>query len=236
MRKDSRVWAAALAALIGTLVSGCGGSGEPDISASELMREYTKSTDVKNDVFPGGGTSEDRIANIAAHVSADQLPSALLAAGACEAATEKCPRPGAAERAVRDFAGKSGEAFERSVLVKREDGSLELLRLYVARKADKTAALVDSDGRTYTGGLDDFREHNELLSADDVMLAPRGITAVPGEGDIVTVSGHTSTDWTPWRIGGLATVLAVGGVVVARMLVLQRRQAPAPYPDPDPAA
>ncbi len=69
------------------------------------------------------------------------------------------------------------------MLVKHPDGSLELLTLFVAN-----GKLIDATGRTYAG-LDDFRANNDLLSSDDVILAPRNITAVPGEGEIVTVWG-----------------------------------------------
>ncbi|AXK34191.1 hypothetical protein DVA86_17565 [Streptomyces armeniacus] len=44
----------------------------------------------------------------------------------------------------------------------------------------------------------------------------------------------TGGRWTPWRVGGIAAVLVVGGLVVARMLVLQRRRSPAPDPAPGP--
>ncbi|MPZ81217.1 MAG: hypothetical protein GEV28_12795 [Actinophytocola sp.] len=110
--------------------------------------------------------------------------------------------------------------------MKHEDGSLELITLYVAHRADKSAELIDATGATYAGGLDDFRENNDLLGSDDLILAPREITAVPGEGAIVTVSGHTAATWYWWLIGVVAVVLVLGtGLVAVRRV--RSRAAPA---------
>jgi hypothetical protein len=202
-------------ALIAVLVSACG-SAAPETSASELFGEYVKSTDVRNDVFTGSGTSEDRLANIAAHYDPEQLKNALFSSRPCDPGSD-CAATGAAGRAVRDFAGADGKVFERRILAKRENGSLELITLYVARKPDGTAALVDPNGESYTGGLDDFRENNDLLGPDDVILTPRDITSVSGEGKLVTVYGHTAASRLPWFAGGAAVVLLFGtGLVLLR--------------------
>ncbi|MDG9705741.1 hypothetical protein [Streptomyces sp. DH37] len=202
-------------ALIAVLVSACG-SAAPETSTSELFGEYVKSTDVRNDVFTGSETSEDRLANIAAHYNPEQLKNALFSSHPCDPGSA-CAPTGAAGRAVRDFAGADGKVFERRILAKRENGSLELITLYVARKPDGAAALVDSNGESYTGGLEDFRENNDLLGPDDVILTPRDITSVSGEGKLVTVYGHTAANWVPWLAGGAAVALLLGtGLVLLR--------------------
>ena len=135
-----------------------------------------------------------------------------------------CSPDASVREAARDFAGSSNELFQRSVLVKREDGSLELVTLYVARASDKKTALIDSDGTAYTGGLEDFRQNNDLFSAQDVILAPEGIDSVPGEGKVVAVSAHTPLNWTPWAIGGAAVaLLSAAGVIASRRFAPQRR-------------
>ncbi|MFJ8333328.1 hypothetical protein [Streptomyces sp. NPDC094437] len=218
MRARSGMCAAVVAVTV-VMASGCGASA-PKTSASELFQEYTRSTDVKNDMFASGSaTSADRVANFASRGSPDQVQTALLSAYRCDTDAD-CSPSGKVDHAVRDFAGKGGTLFARSILVKHDNGSLELITLYVARRSDKATALIDSHGRSYTGGLDDFRRHNDLLGADDVILTPLRITSVPGEGRIVAVSGHTATDWRPWLIG--AGVLGAL-LVVARRLVLRRR-------------
>ncbi|MFI5553247.1 hypothetical protein [Streptomyces sp. NPDC051738] len=214
---------AAITALLVLLLASCG-SPEPETSPEKLFREYTRSTDVKNDMFPSDvGSSEDRIANFASKGTAEELLGTLLSATPCDLESDAgtdydyesntgCPPNGSVRAAAQDFAGSEGELFRRSVLVQREDGSLELITLYVAQKPDKSesAVLIDSNGETYTGGLEDFRENNDLLSTDDVILTPRALTSVPGEGGIVTVFGHAPPSWRLWFIGGVVTVLVLG--------------------------
>ncbi|MET9831304.1 hypothetical protein ABZ078_18825 [Streptomyces sp. NPDC006385] len=214
---------AAVAALLVVLLASCG-SSEPETTPGKLFQEYTRSTDVKNDRFPtDSGSSEDRLATFAAYYTPEQLEATLLAATPCEAGAGAdtytganddvntgCPPNASVSAAARDFAGSKGELFRRSVLVKREDTSLELITLYVARAKDRTAALIDSEGATYTGGLEDFRENNDLLGQDDVILTLRDITSVPGEGEIVAVYGHTAPTWPLWLGGGVGTVLVIG--------------------------
>ncbi|MBG0853559.1 hypothetical protein I2W78_17325 [Streptomyces spinoverrucosus] len=228
MTRAQSVVRAALAALSGVaLLSACGES-EPGISGPELFREYTRSTDVENDKFPTDDeySSEDRLANFAARYTPEQLQYALLAATPCDdAATEPPCAPDADVRdAAEDFAGASGKLYQRSVVVKHEDGSLELVTLYVAQSGGKETALIDSDGAVYTGGLDDFRRNNEIFRSDDTILTPEGIDAVPGEGEVVAVSGHTPPNWVPWIVGGAAVVvLPVAGVAAGRWLAPRRR-------------
>ncbi|NGO10069.1 hypothetical protein G5C60_21360 [Streptomyces sp. HC44] len=230
---------AALAVLITVLLASCGSSA-PKTSAAKLFQEYTKSTEVKNDKFPSdGGSSADRLSNFAAYYTPEQLQYALLAATACVSDTDAdtdadtgsivdpeadCSPDASVREAARDFAGASGELFQRSVLVKHEDGSLELVTLYVARASDRSTALIDPGGAAYTGGLEDFRRHNDLFSPKDLILTPEGIDSVPGEGKVVAVSGHTPLNWTPWAIGGAAVVvLSAAGFIAARRFAPQRR-------------
>jgi hypothetical protein len=211
-----------VAALIALMVSACG-SSTPPTSAPDLFLEYAESTNVKNDKFDSGGTSEDRLANFAAYYTPEQLKSKVLSASPCDA-DAGCHLNGAVGKAAQDFAGPAATVFERSILVKHQNGSLELITLYVARKSDSTAELIDSTGKAYSGGLDDFRQNNDLLSSDDLILTPRNITSTPGEGKIVTVSGHTASNWQPWLIGGIVAVIVLGaGLVVTRRLVTRRR-------------
>jgi hypothetical protein len=213
---------AAITALLVLLLASCG-SPEPETPPGKLFTEYIRSTDVKNDRFPSDvGTGEDRMANFAAHYTAEQFQGVLLAATPCDkdaAETDYdyqsntgCPPNSSVSAAARDFAGSEGELFRRSVLVQHEDGALELITLYVAQPPDKSEspALIDSNGETYTGGLEDFRENNDLLGQQDVILTLRDITSVPGKGEIVTVFGHTPPNWRLWFIGGVVTVLALG--------------------------
>ncbi|MGP4008599.1 hypothetical protein [Streptomyces sp. 4N124] len=213
---------AAITALLVLLLASCG-SPEPETPPGKLFTEYFRSTDVKNDRFPSdGGTGEDRIANFAAHYTAEEFQGVLLGATPCSkdaAETDYdyqsntgCPPSSSVSAAARDFAGSKGELFRRSVLVQHEDGALELITLHVAQPPDKSKspALIDANGETYTGGLEDFRENNDLLGQEDVILTLRDITSVPGEGEIVTVFGHTPPDWRLWFIGGVVTVLVLG--------------------------
>lgn len=109
-----------------------------------LFGEYIRSTTVRNDRISSTGSSEDRIANFAAHYTPEHLQSTLLAAVPCVAgsgpggAVLSPPRCelGAVRPAVQAFAGPDAEIFGRSVLVKHSDGTLELIMLHVARGAD----------------------------------------------------------------------------------------------------
>jgi hypothetical protein len=213
-----------LAAVVATMVSGCG-SAEPSVSARELFGEYVRSTDVKNDRFPsGGGSSEDRMANFAAYYSVDQLQAMLLQTFECglsearnPAPSNRCELTGAVRKAAADVAGREVTPLGRSIVVKREDGSLELVTLYVVQASGDQARLIDPNGRAYTG-LEDFRANNDVFTDDDTILTLRDITSVPGEGEVVTVTGHTASTWQWWLLGGIAglAVLGAGLAVVVR--------------------
>ncbi|WP_158840672.1 hypothetical protein [Saccharothrix deserti] len=204
------------------LMAGCGSSAEP--TTTDLFREYLDATNVKGDPFQGA-TAGDRRANMASMGSVSQVQYRLFAADQCGddlmGSMEGCDLSVAVTKAAQGFAGLDGTVHQRNVLVKRGDtGRLEWMTLYVARKSDGSSALVDDDGGLYLEGLDDFRRNNDLLDADDWILAPRDITATPGEGELVAVSGHTGPRWELWVIGGAALlVVAVGG----RLLIRRRR-------------
>jgi hypothetical protein len=180
---------------------------------------------------------EDRLANFAAHYTADQLQTALLSAYPCARPGERvgldplmpvtgsrqCVAEEAVVKAAEDFAGRSANVYGRSIVVRHRDGSLELMWLYVVHKPDNTAALIDATGETYGPDLDDFRQHNDVLDASDLILAPRNITSVPGEGEIV-VSGRTTPTWQLWLLGGLgATIVLAAGFSITRRLIARRR-------------
>lgn len=188
MRAGSGVFVAVAVSIV-LMVSACGSSAPPT-PAPNLFGEYVRSTNVKNDKFPSSRTSEDRLANFAAFYTPEQLQFELLSAFPC-ATKADCDLNGAVSKAIQDFAGPDRAVFGRSILVKHQNGSLELITLYVVRKSDNTVALIDATGKTYIDGLDDFRQNNDLLSSDDLIHAPRDITSIPGEGEIVTVSGPT---------------------------------------------
>lgn len=201
------------AVLVGAalLLSGCGSDQPPD--DVDLFREYTHSTSVENDPFPGEGMSpEDRVANLASYGPPEAIESSLLAATEC---AEDCHPGGATRAAAKDF---GGELHQRFVLVKHDDGRLALVPLYVARKPDKSAVVVDDAGTTYRD-LDDFLANNDTFTSDDLLLVPEKVTAVPGEGKVRTVYGHTGASPLPWVLGGVGLL----AVLVAWRVVRRRR-------------
>jgi hypothetical protein len=234
MRNGTGVLAAVILSIALT-TSACGSPESPD-PAPNLFGDYARSTTVVNDRFAGtGGSSEDRMANFAAYYTPEQLQARLLSAFPCDTSAPDesgrggdffdthCDLTGTVLDGVRRVGGSDDKVAGRVVLVKREHGSLELLTLFVA-----AGRLVDANGKNYDG-LSDFREHNDLLSSDDVMLAPRNLTAVPGEGEVVTVYGHTRSTWHLWALGGIVVVLLGAALLVAlRRATTRSRRAPAP--------
>ncbi|WP_147339340.1 hypothetical protein [Actinomadura spongiicola] len=190
-----------------------------------MFAEYLRSTDVVGDEFESG-SSETRVAVFASIGSPEEVIGRLMAPRPCsksgcarpwkEGGTNK-PLPGL--DAAHAIAGSSGRVYERKILVKRDDKKLELISLYLVHKADGTKVLVDSNKEAHTGGLDGFRETNDVLASDDFMLVTRDITALTGRSEIVVVSGHTPPSRKPWLIGvGVALVAIIALVVITRRL------------------
>ncbi|RKS79205.1 hypothetical protein BZB76_0653 [Actinomadura pelletieri DSM 43383] len=194
-------------------------------TTSEMFAEYLRSTDVVGDEFESG-SAETRMAVFASIGSPEEVIGRLMAPRPCS--TTGCARPwkeGGANKplpgldAAHAIAGSNGRVYERKVLVKRDDDELELISLYLVHKADGTKVLVDSNKEAHAGGLDGFRETNDVLEYDDFMLVTREITALTGRSEIVVVSGHTPPSRKPWLIGSgiaLATVIAL--VMIIRRL------------------
>ncbi|TKG72186.1 hypothetical protein [Prauserella endophytica] len=222
MRTGPGFLAVAVAAI--ALVLPACGAAEPGPPPNVFL-EYARSGEVKNDRFPTDTSGEDRLANFAAHYTPEQLQTRLLSAFPC-AESEECRPNARVKQAWHDFAGQDGELFGRSVVARYEDGSLELVTLYVARKADGATLVIDSKGGTYSG-LEDFRDNNDLFGTGDWMLAPRDLTAVPGEGEIVTVTGQLPARWQPWVFGGSGAVVVLAGTAVALRRLRDRRADPA---------
>ncbi len=65
---------------------------------------------------------------------------------------------------------------------------------------------------------DDFLDNNDTFTSDDLLLVPENVTAVPGEGKIRTVYGHTGASPLPWVLGGVGLL-----VVLVAWRVLRRR-------------
>jgi hypothetical protein len=203
---------AAVLAGAALLLSGCGADKPPE--NVDLFHDYSHSTSVENDPYPGQGVSvADRIANLASYGPPEAIESSLLAATEC---ADDC-HPGGATRA----AAKDGKLYQRLVLVKHDDGSLALVPLYVAQKPDKAAVLVDDKGTTYRD-LNDFLDDNATFTSEDLLLVPEKVTAVPGEGKILTVYGHTPASPVPWIVGGAVLLVVIAGLVAWRV---RRRRA-----------
>ncbi len=196
-----------------------------------LFGEYLRSGDVVNDPFAVEGLSgEDRMANFAAHFTPQQLLGALFSAYPCESGDD-CRSHARLVGAIHDAVGADAELYHRSVLVKRGDGTLEVLTFYVGHGADGSRVLADTRGRTYSG-LDDFRTDNDLLGPDDFIYTPEDLTAVEGEGRLVTVSGRTPPSWPIWLLTGAGALVLV---TVVRWLVVRRvdRRVAEAFPQPE---
>jgi hypothetical protein len=216
-------------ALSATLAVSACGPPDPLPPTTVLFDEYLRSTSVKNDRFADTGTSEARMLYLRANYRLEDVDDVLLGTFACgdgeppnPLPSDKCDLNDDVRGAVRAFGGD--ELYGRSLLVKHERGSLELITLYVVRAPGKSEA-VDRTGRGYAD-LADFRAHNDLLTPDDVVLTSADLTGVPG-GPSVVVTGHTPPTWPWWLVGWSVALVSVLSAVV----VLLRRRAKARLDD-----
>ena len=225
-----RILAGLLIAAAALATSACGAEEGPD-PAPDLFREYVWSTDVDEDRLPSAGSADDRVAHIAAYYSIDDLRSLVFSTFKCDYGADdqtsgqlfdtRCETPDRVRSAVANVDdGSENDISARVLVVKHEDGSLELLTLYLA-----SGKVFDTSGEPYEG-LDDFRENNGLLDAGDLVLAPRDLTALSGGGELVVVYGHTPTyGWVWWSLGGVVIVVGLFVVFVVRA---RRRAQPLP--------
>ncbi|SFB42806.1 hypothetical protein SAMN05216266_11123 [Amycolatopsis marina] len=196
------------------------GEAQPTAERDDLLQEYFRSGDVKGDFVTGSG--EDRLANLASMGPPQDFVASLFSAHACDKPilvfgfTTECQVPAAA-RANAD------ELLQRFVLVKHEDGTLELLRLTLSRDPGGSPLLYDAQGGTYPDGLQDFRENNDLLDSADQVLTPEPITVTDGRFRLVVVTGQANgSTWVWWLVGGLGAVVVVG---LATLLLVRARNA-----------
>ncbi|XVQ07366.1 hypothetical protein ACQP1W_32810 [Spirillospora sp. CA-255316] len=134
---------------------------------------------------------------------------------------------------AEELAASGRQVYQRCALVKRNDGRLEIIRLYVVPETSRyptspnayyPTSLIDSRGRVYAGGLEDFRQHNELLDHRDYLLVARNVSAVLDNYEIVVVSGHTPPNRMPLIIGSFALVALIAFGVGARLIRARRQE------------
>jgi hypothetical protein len=215
-------------------LAACGSSPAPT-TPGNLFHAYLQSTNVKNDEFTGSATSADRMANFAAHGTPSDIEGIVFSAYPCDTAPGSgaiggftgqlgCPPAAVVTAAAANFTGSGGMLHERNILVQHQGGQLELMPVYVATNSAGATELIDTNGTIYTGGLADFRQHNQLLTADDQVLAPADITATSGGGKLVVVTGQP-TGPNPWLIlgVGLAALVVFAGVLVLIIVWRTRR-------------
>lgn len=215
-----RVVSAAVVVVLGVVLSGCASVLEAP-KGVDLFGEYTRSTNVKNDIFPSDGVSSEYRQAKFAHGTPEQVQNILLSASDC--GKGYCQASSEARSAGREF---GGTFYRRSILVKHDDESLELVTLYVAQKSEKDSVLIDANGGTYQD-LADFQANNEVLTDSDLVLVPEHLDTVPGEGRIVTVYGHSTVSSLPWVLGGVGVLVLLVAALVGRRRVADRREAEA---------
>jgi hypothetical protein len=199
----ARMWRplVVVSAVVVVLVAGCG-SPKP---TGDLFGEYLRSTTVENDRFRGA-TTADRLAEFAAEGGPQQVLGRLLAAYRCDS----CDPGDSVDEAVLAYADGNGQLYGRTLLVRHRDGQLELVTVYVVQAPGVAPQLLDPKGRAYTG-LDDFLDGNSMFTHDDTVLTYKDITAIPGGGEVVTVTGHNRSGW--WS-AGVAALVVLGTVVL----------------------
>lgn len=203
-----------------------------------LALEYFQAAATK-DNQPGeyqpGNSPADRIGDWTTRSAPEVMDDVLLRARDC-LPDKDCQVPNAVSEAVRAFTEGRARLWQRSILVKRADGSMELLTLFVARTADRRTRVIDTSGQVYSGVLDDFRRENGLLDSDDVIRAPRDLADVNGRPmQVVTLTGSTAPVVPSWVYGAGGVLLVLGGVLLWRRM-RHRPRPPGFTPDgPNPA-
>lgn len=131
-------------------------------------------------------------------------------------------------RAMKDAAGPRDRLYQRNILIMHKGGKLALMVLGVVHQRGGPTLVVDPEGKVYRDGMDDFRRHNDLLTSDDTISFDRNLTSPDGtKADMVTMSGHTSPDRTPWFVGGGAALVLIGGGIA--WYVVRHRRAEAEF-------
>lgn len=150
------------------------------------------------------------------HFSSDQLAGFLFRARSCGTrprVTYSFPSAISVAAPADGHHECPGGVQIRGMLVRRDDGGLELMPLYVAG-----SLVVAVTGRTYEGGLEEFVRHNDLLARDDQVLVVAEPTVTTGDGRLVVVSGSTAPPVAMIILPVLVvvTILAGGAVLVVR--------------------
>jgi starvation-inducible outer membrane lipoprotein len=222
VRKTSLI----LTAMALLALAGCGSSPSATPGPQQMFQSYINSTNVKNDEFGGVSDNADRIANIASQFSRDQLTSYLFGAYQCDEVPSTrfgCPPDAAVTATAHRF---GGSLAERDVLVKHQDGQLEIAALYVATKG-RASELIDATGRSYPGGLADFRAHNTVLGPADLMLFGSPIDHADGRFRLQVATGHTPPSHA-WAYLLLGVLIVLAAVLVVVPIVIRRRRRPTP--------
>ena len=132
----------ALALVVLAMMTGCAAAPATP-PPGELLLAYTRDKEVANDVLDEQptGSPEDRLANIAAYFSREQLAGFLLGALPCgdrptvtysyRIRDLGCPVPPPVVEAAAGAAGGQ-QILVRAMIVRHPDGRLELMPLYVA--------------------------------------------------------------------------------------------------------
>jgi hypothetical protein len=214
-----------LIVLFGFIAASCG-SAEED--PPDLFAEYAESADVVNDPFPTDSCCQDRQAQLAAIGGPDAILSSLLGYQRCGREEPPfCDLKPSQRQAARDFAGDDAVIYEGGILVKDDEGTLEVMTLYVAENDEGDRVLIDWLGRTYDGGLSDFQANNEYLHDEDWILTVEEPTELSDDSQIVTVPGKTTATWIRWAFGigiaAAATAIVVTAVVRVRHIRSMRR-------------
>lgn len=221
MRNHS-ITAAGLLALLVLVLTACGSTSSPTPTPSQLFSAYTKSTTVKNDQYRGR-TSADRLAEFAAEGTPRDVESAMFSMYWCTADELGCPPSASTTAAAARFAGHNTAFQARTILVQHQGGQLELMPLYVATNAAGATELIDSTGQAYRGGMPDFQQHNDLLTPEDLILAPDNITAASGTFSLVVLAGHTQDGTGPWVIVTVVILIVLVASALVFTLIRLRR-------------